>query len=177
MRQLPYILYKKSVTNVYFGLTLHHPPDCDKKIMYFFSETRPLLGHFWKKSVLCLLEILNTWKQFQNPKIARKWLSTLTPPPLSPKFCFTKITQNGLKWILNATLKSVIFGRQDEGFPRSKIAILRHAQKRSFRFFMGRLKMAVFDLGKPSSCQPNITLYTNITPLPWKKNNVFFFWN
>ena len=33
-----------------------------------------------------------------------------TPPPLfSPKFFFTKMTQNGLKWILNATLKNVTF--------------------------------------------------------------------
>ena len=34
----------------------------------------------------------------------------MDPPPLfSPKFFFTKMTQNGLKWILNITLKTVKF--------------------------------------------------------------------
>ena len=31
------------------------------------------------------------------------------PPLFSPKLFFTKITQNGLKWILNITLKTVNF--------------------------------------------------------------------
>ena len=30
-----------------------------------------------------------------------------TPPLFSPKIFFTKMTQNGLKWILNTTLKSM----------------------------------------------------------------------
>ena len=35
------------------------------------------------------------------------------PPHFSPEIFFNKITQNGLKWILNTTLKSEIFGRGD----------------------------------------------------------------
>ena len=31
------------------------------------------------------------------------------PPLFSPKFFFTKMAQNGLKWILNMTLKTVKF--------------------------------------------------------------------
>ena len=73
----------------------------------FFSETRPLLGHFLKKSVFFPLEMSNTCKNFLNPKIAEKWLSIGTPPFFSPKFFFTKMTQNGLKWILNITFKTV----------------------------------------------------------------------
>ena len=53
----------------------------------------------------------NTCKNFQNPKIAGKWLSIGPPPLFSPKIFFNKMTQNGLKWILNATLKSVTFCR------------------------------------------------------------------
>ena len=34
-----------------------------------------------------------------------------TPPFFSPKIFFTKMTQNGLKWILNTTLKSMEFCR------------------------------------------------------------------
>ena len=34
-----------------------------------------------------------------------------TPPLFSPKIFFTKMTQNGLKWILNTTLKSMKFCR------------------------------------------------------------------
>jgi len=40
--------------------------------MYFFSETRPLLGHFLKKNVFFPLEMSNTCKNFQNPNIAGK---------------------------------------------------------------------------------------------------------
>ena len=36
-----------------------------------------------------------------------------TPPLFSPKIFFTKMTQNGLKWILNTTLKSMEFCRSD----------------------------------------------------------------
>ena len=36
-----------------------------------------------------------------------------TPPFFSPKIFFTKMTQNGLKWILNTTLKSMEFCRSD----------------------------------------------------------------
>ena len=91
------------------GLTTPHPPNVTEKIMYFFSETRPFLGHFLKKSVFCPLEMSNTCKNFQNPKIAGKWLSIGTPPIFSPEIFFTKMTQNGLKWILNPTLKIVTF--------------------------------------------------------------------
>ena len=42
-----------------------------KKKMYFFSETRPLLGYF-KKKCFFPLEMSNTCKKFQNPKIAGK---------------------------------------------------------------------------------------------------------
>ena len=33
------------------------------------------------------------------------------PPPIFYQQMFTKMTQNGLEWILNTTLKSVIFCR------------------------------------------------------------------
>ena len=36
-----------------------------------------------------------------------------TPPFFSPKIFFTKMTQNGLKWILNTTLKSMKFCEPD----------------------------------------------------------------
>ena len=81
------------------------PPTMENFSMYFFSETRPLLGHFLKKSVFCPPEMSNTCKNFQNPKIGQKWLSMGPPPFFSPKIFFTKMTQNGLKWILNTTLK------------------------------------------------------------------------
>ena len=48
------------------------PPYCKGKINVFFSETRPLLGHFLKKSVFCPLEMSNTCKKFQNPNIGKK---------------------------------------------------------------------------------------------------------
>ena len=51
------------------GLT---PPYCNGKKNVFFSETRPLLGHFLKKSVFCPLEMSKTKKNFQNPKNAEK---------------------------------------------------------------------------------------------------------
>ena len=41
-----------------------------------------------------------------------------TPPFFSPKIFFTKMTQNGLKWILNTTLKSMEFCRSDPPPPR-----------------------------------------------------------
>ena len=87
------------------------PPTMKNFSMYFFSETRPLLGHFLKKSVFCPPEMSNTCKNFQNPKIGQKWLSMGPPPFFSPKIFFTKMTQNGLKWILNTTLKSMKFCR------------------------------------------------------------------
>ena len=37
----------------------------------------------------------------------------LDPPHFHPKFYLTKMTQNGLKWILNTTLKIVTFCRRD----------------------------------------------------------------
>ena len=46
------------------------------------------------------------------------------PPIFSPEIFFNKMTQNGLKWILNTTSKSMEFCRSDpphtfffEGFP------------------------------------------------------------
>ena len=89
------------------------PPNVTKNSMYFFSETRPLLEHFLKKSVFCPLEMSNTCENFQNPKIAGKWLSMGPPPFFSPEIFFTKMTQNGLKWILNTTLKIVTFCQRD----------------------------------------------------------------
>ena len=89
------------------------PPIVTKNTMYFFSETRPLLGHFLKKSVFCPLEMSNTCKNFQNPKIDQKMAKYETPPFFSPEIFFTKMTQNGLKWILNTTLKNVTFCRRD----------------------------------------------------------------
>ena len=69
---------KKIVTNVTFCQT--PPPYFNEKYNVFFSETRPLLGHFLKQSVFCPLEMSNTYKKFQNPKINKKWLS-MGPPP------------------------------------------------------------------------------------------------
>ena len=37
------------------------------------------------------------------------------PPHFHPKFFLTKMTQNGLKWILNTTLKNVKFCRREPG--------------------------------------------------------------
>ena len=62
--------------------------------MYFFSETRPLLGHFLKKSVFCPPEMSNTCKNFQNPKIGQKWLS-MGPPPF---FHLNFFYQNDSEW-------------------------------------------------------------------------------
>ena len=53
----------------------------------------------------------NTCKNFWNPKIGKKWLSMGPPPVFSPEIFFTKMTQNGLKWILNTTFKNVTFCR------------------------------------------------------------------
>ena len=41
-----------------------------------------------------------------------------TPPFFSPKIFFNKMTQNGLKWILNTTLKSMQFKIQNKVLPR-----------------------------------------------------------
>ena len=50
---------KKVYQMLYFGLTPPPPPPTvTKNIMYFFSETRPLLGHFLEK-VFGLILILN----------------------------------------------------------------------------------------------------------------------
>ena len=71
-----------------------------KKNNVFFSETRPLLRHL-----------------IENPIIGRQWLC-IGPPPLHPHLFLTKITPSLLKWILNITLKSVIFFVfYFEGFP------------------------------------------------------------
>ena len=41
-----------------------------------------------------------------------------TPPHFHPKNFFAKMTQNGLKWILNTTSKSMEFCRSDTPPPR-----------------------------------------------------------
>ena len=63
--------------------------------MYFFSETRPLLGHFLKKSVFCPLEMSNTCKNFQNPKIDQKMAKYETPPLF---FTWNFFYQNDSEW-------------------------------------------------------------------------------
>ena len=79
---------KKKVWNFpYLDLT---PPTMENFSMYFFSETRPLLGHFLKKSVFCPPEMSNTCKNFQNPKIGQKWLSMGPPPFFHLKFFLPK---------------------------------------------------------------------------------------
>ena len=45
----------------------------------------------------------------KKKKISEKWLGIGVPPHFSPKFFFSKMTQNGLKWILNTTCKNVTF--------------------------------------------------------------------
>ena len=102
---------KKSMEFSILGSDPPPPPTMENFSMYFFSETRPLLGHFLKKSVFCPPEMSNTCKNFQNPKIGQKWLS-MGPPLFSPKICLP-MTQNGLKWILNTTSKSMEFCRSD----------------------------------------------------------------
>ena len=66
-----------------------------------------------------------------------------TPPLFHLKFFFTKMTQNGLKWILSTTLKSVTFGRRDlppngniwytffEGFPFTYVHIIQGVSKKT----------------------------------------------
>ena len=70
---------KKNCNKCYIGSD--PPPIVTNNTMYFFSETRPLLGHFLKKSVFCPLEMSNTCKNFQNPKIDQKMAKYETPPP------------------------------------------------------------------------------------------------
>ena len=60
-----------------------------------FSETRPLLGHFLKKSVFCPLEMSNTCKNFQNPKIDQKMAKYETPPLF---FTWNFFYQNDSEW-------------------------------------------------------------------------------
>ena len=56
------------MTFVISGLT--PPPYFEKKMtnyfFYFFSNTRPYFGHFWKKNIFCPLKSVNTCKNFQN---------------------------------------------------------------------------------------------------------------
>ena len=44
--------------------------------MYFFSETRPLLGHFLKKVFFAPLKCQTLVKIFKIPKSTKKWLTT-----------------------------------------------------------------------------------------------------
>ena len=60
------------------------------------------------------------------------------PPPFSPKIFFSKMTQNGMKWILNITLKTVKFFIFDPPPQRGKIS-------RIFFFFL--MKASLRDVG------------------------------
>ena len=46
----------------------------------------------------------NTCKNFQNPKIGKKMIKYGNPPIFSLEIFFTKMTQNGLKWMENSIL-------------------------------------------------------------------------
>ena len=94
----PSLKKKKNPWN-FSRFDLTPPPYREKKTMYFFSETRPLLGHFLKKSVFFPLEMSNTCKNFLNPKIAEKWLSIGTPPFFHPNFFLPKWLRMGGKRI------------------------------------------------------------------------------
>ena len=67
-----------------------------KNTMYFFKK----LDHHWGRKVKKLVKI------FRIAKISLKWLSIGVPPFFTE---FTKMTQNGLKWILNTALVNVTF--------------------------------------------------------------------
>ena len=75
---------KKNCNKCYNPVWRGAPPNVTEKIMYFFSETRPLLGHFLKKSVFCPLEMSNTWQ------IAEKWLIIGIPHFFYPKLFLPK---------------------------------------------------------------------------------------
>ena len=47
------------------------------------------------------------------------------PPLFSPKFIFTKTTQNGLKWILNITFKTLCFINLKYKFLKEFFTLLR----------------------------------------------------
>ena len=70
----------------------------------FFSESRPLLGHLVFLSPMKCQTFAKNWQ---------KLTKYLDPHPFFTQFFFTKMTQNGLKWILNTTLKNVTFCRRD----------------------------------------------------------------
>ena len=78
--------------------------------MYFCLEK---LDNFWgtfaKKKFLPPRNVKTLVKIFRIAKIGEKWLSIGVPPHFSPKNFFSKMTQNGLKWILNTTLVNVTF--------------------------------------------------------------------
>ena len=50
------------------------PPIVTKNTMYFFSETRPLLGHFLKKSVFHLIEMSKSQNQQKMAKYGNEGL-------------------------------------------------------------------------------------------------------
>ena len=85
---------KKNCNKCYIGSD-PPPPIVTNNTMYFFSETRPLLGHFLKKSVFCPLEMSNTCKNFQNPKIDQKMAKYETPPLF---FTWNFFYQNDSEW-------------------------------------------------------------------------------
>ena len=62
-----------------------------------------------KKNFLPPRKVKTLVKIFRIAEIGEKWLSIGVPPHFSPKFFFSKMTQNGLKWILNTTLVNVTF--------------------------------------------------------------------
>ena len=57
--QLREAINKKKNIKKKFKLGFDPPPLIEKIFDVFFSETRPLLGHFWKKKCFCPLEISN----------------------------------------------------------------------------------------------------------------------
>ena len=80
------------------------PPNVTKNI-------KTIIGALTEKSVFFPIKCQTLVRIFEIQKSVKKWLS-IGPPIFSPEIFFTKMTQNGLKWILNTTLKSVTFGRR-----------------------------------------------------------------
>ena len=102
--------YKKH--EFFHALIRPPPPFREKKTDVFFLILDHYWGILWKENVLFLLEMSNTCKTFQNPKICKKYRT----PIFTQKFCFTRMTQIGLKWIFfKASLigfrLSFLFGR------------------------------------------------------------------
>ena len=85
------------------------PPIVMKNTMYFFLKLDHYWGTFWKKVFFCPYEMSNTCKNIWNPKIGKKWLSMGPPSIFSPENFFTKMTQNGLKYLFVNKLLDIVF--------------------------------------------------------------------